>query len=144
MDKTIIALQGRANIGKTDTIKKFRNILKQTFPNFHERLFIDDFDIKTIIEITYEDEKVKVGIESQGDPYSRLTSENLNDFTSADCNIIICACRTSGRTVNVIRKVANNNNYNQIFISTYVSNNKHEILNPLMAQHLLDIVKNVI
>ena len=39
-----------------------------------------------------------VGIETQGDPNSRL-KESLSYFLAEKCDIIFCACRTSGMTV---------------------------------------------
>ena len=115
MQNTIIALQGKSYTGKTSTIREFRNILKEAYSVFNEQVFEENKDIKTIIEITHNGEKVKIGIESMGDPYSRLVTEKLKDFISAKCDIIICACRTSGMTVNVINQVASENQYNLIF-----------------------------
>jgi len=144
MKNTIIAFQGKSRAGKTSTIREFRNTLKKAYSNFKEQIFEEKNDIKTIIEIAYKGKTVKIGIESMGDPYSRLVTEKLKDFISAKCDIIICACRTSGMTVNVINQVASENQYNLIFTSPYISSNNQDALNTLMAQHLLNLVEKQI
>ena len=76
--KTIIALKGRANSGKSSTVKKTYQILQDLYPNALCNVLKDGADIKIIMTIN----GIKVGIESQGDPDSRL-KESLQDFSKA-------------------------------------------------------------
>jgi len=63
-----------------------------------------------------------VGIESQGDPNSRL-QQSILDFAVAKCDIIFCACRTSGMTVGWVNALSAT--YSIHFVAqTYVANNQ--------------------
>ena len=57
-------------------------------------------DIQIIIKIN----DLKIGIESQGDPDSRIF-DSIPLFLKMECNIIICATRTRGRTVKLIENL---------------------------------------
>jgi hypothetical protein len=99
--KCVFALSGTANVGKSATIKKVYALLTDAFPtapvqNIHRM----GIDISVIIEI----KGILVGIESQGDPNSRL-AESIRLFTKAKCTIIICATRTRGGTVMTIKRL---------------------------------------
>ena len=98
MEKKIIALRGKANVGKTSTLKKAYEILKNnyTIENVFKRI---DAEIKVIVII----KGVKIGIESQGDPGYRL-KESLKEFAEKECVIIICATRTRGQTVKAVEE----------------------------------------
>lgn len=144
MKKTIIAIQGIGNKGKTETVKRFREVLLEAYPNSEEEIKESDGDIKTIITINYNGKPVKIGIESQGDPNSRLTREGLKWFLAEKCDIIICACRTYGETVDTIDMVSKNNGYDVIYNSPYKSGKDHEALNHLKAKHLLSLLKEYI
>ncbi len=91
----IIAIRGTANVGKSTTIREVYSILiEQHEYNVINADFLQNIDIRVVIEKN----GVKVGIESQGDPNSRL-EESLNEFERIGCEIIVCATRTSGMTV---------------------------------------------
>lgn len=92
----IFALQGKCNSGKSSTIKLVYNALMNKYPAAQvQNLSPNTKDIKIIISGI---KGLVVGIESQGDPNSRL-HKSLQDFRNANCDIIICATRTSGMTV---------------------------------------------
>lgn len=93
----IFALQGPGDSGKSETIKLVYGELIRKYPSAQVQNFSPyTKDIKVIIANINGH---LVGIESQGDPNSRL-KQSLHDFRSANCDIIICATRTSGMTVN--------------------------------------------
>lgn len=46
----------------------------------------------------------KVGIETQGDPGSRL-GVSLRRFVDAGCEVIVCACRSRGDTMELVKAV---------------------------------------
>lgn len=94
----IIANVGSSYRGKSTTIKA-------TFFELQRRGYVCRFlkgdaeseDIKGIVKV----ENVLVGVESQGDPDSRMT-ESLEDFEQMGCQIILTASRTRNDTYNKI------------------------------------------
>jgi hypothetical protein len=78
----------------------------------------------------------KIGIESQGDPNSRL-EQSLKDFVNAGCDIIFCACRTSGMTVQWIN--SHKPKYTPFFINqTIVASAQQKQNNNNMAKQLIN------
>lgn len=96
----ILALYGTSNCGKTSTIKEVFEQLKIKYPKAAVRIEVSGpTDIKVYMDIKSK----KIGIESQGDPNSRL-EESLKDFVSKKCDVIFCATRTRGMTVDWVNK----------------------------------------
>ena len=128
----IIALKGRGNSGKTQTIKAVFKNLNTKYPNaIITNLKPNTIDIKIIMDIN----GTKVGIESQGDPDSRL-KQSLSDFSNANCDIIICATRTSGMTVNWVNSYSSKYNIN-FLQQSYVSKNNQSATNIKTANHII-------
>ncbi|WP_431287444.1 hypothetical protein [Roseateles chitinivorans] len=100
--KTIIALSGAANRGKSTTLRLLIEKIKAKYPTagIEEKLF--KIDITIILTIN----GVKVGIETQGDPNSRLGT-SLARFVENKCKVIICASRSYGGTVDLVHTAAN-------------------------------------
>ena len=95
--KSIVAVRGSANSGKSSSVKEALSLLKSKYPMaVVEERFVG-VDITIVITIN----GVKVGIESQGDPNSRLFA-SLKTFVKIGCHIIVCATRTRGATVNAV------------------------------------------
>jgi aspartate/glutamate racemase len=130
----IYVLQGPANCGKSSTIKEIFRILNTKYPNSIKRdYYPNQYDIKI------EMQNIKgflVGIESQGDPNSRL-EDSLNDFAKNGCDIIICAARTRGMTVQWIN--SHSKKYHINFIKqTIVGNTKQQAQkNHTVAQNII-------
>lgn len=101
--KIIIALKGLSKVGKTSTIRKVYEQLKEKYPNFKIRdLKKLPVNISSIIII----KGVKVGIESRGNPKpKRRLSESLKSFVKIGCQVIICATRTKGETVKAVKRL---------------------------------------
>jgi hypothetical protein len=98
MKNTVIALSGVAKQGKSSSIKESYELLKQNLTIDEITHEILGADIRAVLTIG----RVKIGIESQGDPSSRLF-ESLKLFTSLGCQIIICATRSRGATVQAVQ-----------------------------------------
>lgn len=142
--KTIIALQGKANQGKTTTIRRLADLIREEFSNaqYNPEKLPTKGDIWVIITIG----KIKIGIESQGDPGSRIITHNtLDGLAINECDIIICASRTSGETVRVVERVAKEYKYRLFWRGTYANRFKMDPdkLNEKAAEHTLDLVKAV-
>src|SRR3989339_799959 len=88
--KVAIAIVGPGNTGKSATLRKVYDHLKAEYPKAVPKIKeeVNNGDVLAIIEI----EGLKVGIESQGDPGSRLL-KSLEMFVSLQCEIIVCAAR---------------------------------------------------
>ena len=128
----IIALKGKGNSGKTQTINAVYKNLHRKYPNaIITNLYPNTIDIKIIMDIN----GTKVGIESQGDPGSRL-KQSLSDFSDANCDIIICATRTRGMTVNWVNSYSSK--YNITFLQqTYATKNNQSETNIRTANHII-------
>lgn len=99
----IFALQGSSSSGKSSTLIQLFNLIVAKYPGGTvQALHGGTKDVKVIV---YPVNGKKIGIESQGDPNSRL-QQSLTDFRNANCDIVFCACRTSGMTVNWINAMS--------------------------------------
>lgn len=100
--KLIIALYNRGTTGKSTTIKKVYEKLKSGFPEISMYTYynnnLDQGDISIMLFI----KNILIGIESQGDPGSRVL-RSIPTFVENNCDIILCATRTRGETVKVVQ-----------------------------------------
>lgn len=139
--KTILVNKGRARQGKSESIIKTAQLLQQKYPNAKIEPANIDYtqDIKLIMTI----DDIKIGIESKGDPNSRLP-KSLDDFSKKDCDIILCSSRTSGSTVKAIEELKKTG-YEVIWTSNARSKEAlHEILNKLTANYFFTIIDHLI
>lgn len=129
---TLFALQGPANCGKSESLKKIADILIKKYPSaLVNNLAQKTTDLKAIISGINGH---VIGIESQGDPNSRL-KESLDEFSIMKCDIIFCACRTSGMTVKWIDALSNKYTVNYVYQIKTSTNQKQNSYN--MAQNLI-------
>lgn len=137
MNKSVIAIYGQAGRGKSATIREVANQLMISFPNNTLQIINDGGDITYIIEIN----DIKIGIESQGDPNSRQPI-SLIDFVAANCDIILCACRTSGMTRDAVADLHGNHQYEIIWTANHRSWQKNQDqLNLISAIEILELIK---
>jgi hypothetical protein len=150
MNKTIIAVHGRASEGKSETIKKVCENLLRDFPNAKPSA-IPDYSGDILITIQLD--KIKIGLESQGDPNSRMINDDTIrkladkelDTELSECDIIICATRTGGMTVKKVDEIANKYGYNTLWISSFFSPKLNSnVLNNRAAQNIIEIIKSLI
>ncbi len=80
---------------------------------------------------------VLVGIETQGDPSSRL-EESIELFIKEKCKIIVCASRTSGMTVNWINKYSKAFNIEWIEKKNAENDSERENLNNKKAEEIVE------
>ena len=137
--KTLIAVRGVANRGKSTSIKESYLLLKRAYPKANvEELFIGE-DITIIITIN----GMKVGIESQGDPNSRLF-KSLPHFVEMGCHVIICATRTSGKTVDLVNEFADRYTINWLDKSSVPNGHEQEAANTVAARKILALAKSAL
>ena len=86
--KTIIAIYGRKNEGKSETIKNVCRILLSNFPNSVPSIPIHEIDYNSDILLTIKLGSTLIGIESQGDPNSRMINDDtIKDLANQNCDI---------------------------------------------------------
>lgn len=142
MNKTIIGIYGPSGQGKSSTIKRVCQLILANFPAASHNPITIDYSVDIFVVITIG--KVTVGIESQGDPNSRL-AESLKEFVNQNCDLIVCATRTSGQTVHAVEKMYSKHGYENIWVTNYRSNQKHQDkLNDLSAQHIIELIQKLL
>jgi len=102
-EKTIFAIRGVKDTGKTQTIRKIHRLLEKAYPPAKVTWVYpkeDPLNSPQDICLFMEIDGVWIGIESQGDPSCRLP-ESLEMFAKHQppCAVILCATRTRGGTV---------------------------------------------
>ena len=142
MKKVVFANWGTAQQGKSSTIKKVAAKILNFYPSAVTNPSTIDFsaDIEVVITIG----KIRIGVESQGDPNSRLL-KSLENFVKLNCDIIICSTRTSGLTANAVNELYSKHGYDNVWVTNYRSNQKDkDKLNDISAKHIFDLVQNAI
>ena len=140
MNKLIIANTGTGNQGKSSSIKEVYNLLVSRYPYNVQIIHpVKSGDVKAIVDV----KGVLIGIESQGDPNSRMF-QSLQDFLKAGCDIVVIACRTYGETYKAVNDMhqygyqviwtANDKNLDEKSIVDY--------LNMHYAQHILQLIED--
>lgn len=140
MKKLIIANRGSKGQGKTSSIKAVFRHLSSQYPY---KIFANKGDIKAIVDV----EGVRVGIESQGDPNSRMM-QSMDDFVTEECQIIVTACRTRGDTYNKVIELHKQKGYDLIWAvndKMVVANGStpqpmYDMLNDQYAQRVVDFI----
>jgi hypothetical protein len=142
MKKTVFANWGTAGQGKSSTVKEIAQLILKNYPSATtDPVTIDfTFDIRVVITIG----KIKIGIESQGDPNSRLF-DSLKYFVKINCDIIICSTRTSGSTVDAVNELYSKHGYDNVWVTNYRSNEKNQnTLNDFSAKHIFELIQQSI
>jgi hypothetical protein len=137
--KTVIALYGPANTGKSSTVKKVYELLKAKYPNAPVTHEIIHHDVRAIIKINGH----SIGIESQGDPGSRIFT-SISLFVQEECDIIVCATRTRGQTVEVIENLKPQYCVNWVQKLREPNEAQHEQINKALASDILKQVQMLI
>ncbi len=142
MKKTIIANWGPSNQGKTDTIKRLAQLILDTYP--HAKCTPAKPSFKADIVLIIMLGKIRIGIESQGDPNSRLP-DSLKYFSEEKCDIIVCATRTSGQTVEEVNALNTSHGYDTVWVTNHRSPDKDiSRINQLSANHILDLMQRIL
>lgn len=139
MRKTVFANWGSAGQGKSSTVKEITRLILKHYPTATTSPVTIDYtyDIRVVITI----DKIKIGIESQGDPNSRLF-DSIKYFVKINCDIIICSTRTSGSTVEAVNELYSKHGYDNVWITNHRSNEKNQaILNEISAKHIFDLIQ---
>ncbi len=130
--RDVFALQGPSNSGKSTTLVSLYNAVCSKYPAATvQRVHNGTADLAVIISGV---NGLVVGIESQGDPGSRLQS-TLSTFAAANCDVIFCACRTRGMTVGWVSALSPQ--YNIHFVQQKRGSNNYATVNSTTAATLM-------
>ncbi len=138
MEKVILADYGRGGQGKSAAIKAVYKALTEGFEAVKVENYVDNGDIKAELTIN----GCRIGIESQGDPGSRIYA-SLKEFAQNNCDVIIVACRTKSDTIEEVRHLTEKG-YKIIWAQHMISKDfeSHQArLNAIYAQNILAVVK---
>ena len=85
---------------------------------------------------------IKIGIESQGDPNSRMIREDtIKGLAEQNCNIIICATRTEGATVHKVDEIAKEYDFHTLWLSSFwCPSLNHNVLNRKAADNITQVI----
>lgn len=137
--KTIIAVRGVANQGKSASIKIAYSLLREIYPTAK----IEELHIGVDITVVITIDGGKVGIESQGDPNSRLF-QSLDHFVNIGCKVIVCATRSRGATVEAVNSLAGKYRVEWYSKQGVSSSSKYEAANRSVAQQIVAAVQAAI
>jgi hypothetical protein len=137
MSKTIIVVYGRANEGKTSTLRLFYELLGGNLKNKNSDIY------ETIIFL----EKL-IGFISESDPGDETLKKFIKrviELIEKKCEYLILTSRTKGKVVKFIDKIANEHDYNVVWTSTTFSPNlNHNLINQIDSEHLKKILIELI
>ena len=138
MKKIAIINQGQSNRGKSTTILQIYAALKHKYQPTENPTSTNsrNNEITAILQI----DGIKIGIESEGDPYTNYEI-SLKKFIEASCNIIIATCRTKGATAASMRKLKDNG-YSVIWTTNPRSDD--EILIDKLNQKYVDMIIEIV
>jgi molybdopterin-guanine dinucleotide biosynthesis protein len=137
--KTVIALYGTANTGKSATLKKVYELLKAKHLNAPVSHEIVHHDVRAIININGH----RIGFESQGDPGSRIFT-SISMFAREECDLIVCATRTRGQTVVAVESLKPQYEIKWIQKLGEANEAKHEQANNALASDILKQIQTLI
>lgn len=131
--KKVFALKGRRNLGKNQTIRTVDELLRAKYPTAtveHEHR--TKAELRVVLSIN----GVKIGVESTGGNSERMQS-SFDLFVSHGCDVIICATRTTGKTVNAVNTLRE---YEVVWLEQQVQSAPFEqvLSNLAMARHIVE------
>ena len=140
--KTIIAVWGAKNTGKTTVILKTYEKLLDLGAIIEKQTGSPSNDIYAILNYKSK----KIGIISMGDPES-AQGDCLDKAETENCDIILCACRTKDETLANIHKTVSKG-YDVVWASHFSGGNKGVmpngvVLNDLFSDALIELINNL-
>lgn len=135
--KLIIAIYGRANVGKTISLRLLKTYIgtrlsiKMSAYTYTDIVDYSNYDFRGYFSAPYAARTVKLGISSAGDDLYAIKS-GLTELHSGNCDMIFIGSRTKGAGANYINLFASNNGYEVIWLS---KENIYEFSQPWAIRH---------
>ena len=130
--KKIIALYRRAETGKTSTLNLLIELLDKNKKVEEERLIED-----RRVSISYGSKKIAVT--TWGDNGFEL-KENIKFFEKENCDILVTATRTRGKTTEILNNYAKEIDTDIIWIEKNISAKLEELINQSEAKDINAII----
>lgn len=140
MNKTIIALSGTANIGKSMTLARLGRQLKAAGATTTNNIGHNDY------RAIFQYQNLTVGLQTYGDT-AQLITQGLDVFSQHQCDIIAIAAKGYGATNTVIDNFSNQNGYRLIWSRPYVvwdGSISEDAIKNYSASHLLLMINDII
>ena len=131
--KKAIALKGVARIGKSQTIRTVDELLRVKYP---DAIIEHEYRTKVELRVVLSINGVKIGIETTGENIKRI-NESFDLFVNLGCEVIICATRTSGKTVMAVNALPG---YDVVWLEQQAQSNPIERVlgNLAMARQIVE------
>lgn len=143
---TVLAVWHSGGKGKTQTIRKFADLLLIAYPSYVPiyplpAIVPASGDFRLIVEVN----GIIVGIESQGDPHTNLKNRLLDLVDNYKCELVICSSRTRGETVDAVDNLHFNRGFQSIWTSTYQIDGtlQQTIANRSKGKHILELLQSL-
>lgn len=130
----IIALQGAGNTGKSSTLLLLTDEIKRRYPAAVASVVHPGSADQCVIFSGVKGKKV--GVETQGDPCSRL-QQSLRRLVIANCDVVFCSCRTRGMTVQWVNSYAAQHVVQ--FVPKTIASGRFAQVNATQAANLLQL-----
>jgi hypothetical protein len=144
--KTILSIWHIGDMGKTETLREFAKLLLTAYPSLRPIIPIPATipaagDFRLVVEINGK----IIGVESQGDPNTKLQDRLLDLADNFKCEIILCSSRTRGDTIAAVDNLYHTRGFQTIWTSTYQIENKanHHLVNQLKAKQILELLNTL-
>ena len=145
-----MALWHSSNKGKTETLVELAAYLQW---RYNPAIRVDiPYSPSAPIDPSKKDIRCKfqigglvVAIDSEGDPNTGLDVRLLELVTTHNADVIFCASRTRGDTVDAVEKIHKNNGYELIWTSTYhlCAKGCTTTANRVKAQHMVELMQQL-
>ncbi|PWA03949.1 hypothetical protein [Flavobacterium psychrotolerans] len=144
IQKTLIQVWGKHNSGKSSTIKNVYREIKTKHANsiIGDSNTFDKGDIYSFITLK---DGVKIGFSSMGDILRKELKLHL-DMLFNECDIIIAASRIRNNVDTYLEQKCKEKKVRRIKVTNCITSTKtlQEPLNKLSANHIVDIIENII
>ena len=139
LTKTIIALYGVSNQGKTTTIRRVYDDLRLKY-----RVVTRGSPSRTEVNGAILDiDGVLVGFASPGD-VEWILADNLLPLIAKGCIVIVCATHTRGGTVDLVREVAVEHQFGIAWIEKAGGSTDHIVANRQKADEIIQRIRRAI
>lgn len=133
-------------VGKSRSIKAIFHVLKHRKDigeldfDYTVLLGSDEFADKDDLKVLMNYLDVTIGLESRGDPNSRIANSIKEFIEVHKCDIIVCACRTKGKDVRAIKRMCKEAGYTFMAAPHFVIEDQDESLYDCLAEHYAESV----
>ena len=130
----IFVLQGVHDSGKTSTLDMVDKLLHEKYPKLVVKE--EEFNYWIMYELQVHGRSVYVGVKADGDD-SKIIREDINCLLECECEIIFCACRSKGHTVEAVKRFSKEADITFVKKTLEADESKQRKVNTADAQKLL-------